>query len=456
MQSEAEAPVAEPRDVEAAGVEIDGVDVAFGAVQALRGRDAARRRRARSSPSSARAAAASRRCSSWSAACASPTRDASSAGAAALMPQRDALLPWLSAVDNAGLALRVAGASRAARARGGARALRRVRARGLRARAARRALGRDAPARRVPAHAAGRAARCSASTSRSARSTRSRALQMQRWLAGALEREPRTVLLVTHDVEEAVAARRPRRAALAAAGPVVELLDVDLPRPRAARRRAPWSSCASARWSVLGRRRDRGARSCSRCSAAGRRSSALGGVDPLLLPAPTQVLEALWEDRGAARARPLDDGATRSCSAWPPRSPPARRSRSRCTSPPPLRRALRPLVIGSQAVPVPVIAPLVILVLGFGLAPKVLLVALVCFFPITINLYDGLRAADPDARKLLRSLQADALAGAAPRRGARRAAGGVHRPEGRRRRRGDRRRVRRVGGRRARASATRC
>ena len=71
-----------------------------------------------------------------------------------------------------------------------------------------------------------------------------------------------------------------------------------------------------------------------------------------------------------------------------------------------MRRALRPLVIGSQAVPVPVIAPLLILVLGFGLAPKVLLVALVCFFPVTINLYDGLRRADPDARKLLRSLDA--------------------------------------------------
>jgi putative hydroxymethylpyrimidine transport system permease protein len=69
-------------------------------------------------------------------------------------------------------------------------------------------------------------------------------------------------------------------------------------------------------------------------------------------------------------------------------------------------RALRPLVIGSQAVPVPVIAPLVVLVLGFGLAPKVLLVALVCFFPVAINLYDGLRDADADARKLLRSLDA--------------------------------------------------
>ena len=72
----------------------------------------------------------------------------------------------------------------------------------------------------------------------------------------------------------------------------------------------------------------------------------------------------------------------------------------------PVRKALRPLVIGSQAVPIPVIAPLFILVLGFGLAPKVLMVALVCFFPVTINLYDGLRDVDPDARKLLRSLDA--------------------------------------------------
>jgi putative hydroxymethylpyrimidine transport system permease protein len=73
---------------------------------------------------------------------------------------------------------------------------------------------------------------------------------------------------------------------------------------------------------------------------------------------------------------------------------------------PTVRSAFRPLVIGSQAVPVPVIAPLLILVLGFGLAPKILLVALVCFFPITINLYDGLRGADPEARRLMRSLQA--------------------------------------------------
>ncbi|HEX8102501.1 MAG TPA: ABC transporter permease subunit, partial [Solirubrobacteraceae bacterium] len=73
---------------------------------------------------------------------------------------------------------------------------------------------------------------------------------------------------------------------------------------------------------------------------------------------------------------------------------------------PALGRALRPLVVGSQAVPVPVIAPLLVLVLGFGAAPKVLIVALVCFFPVTIGLYDGLRAADPDQRKVLRSFAA--------------------------------------------------
>ena len=130
-----------------------------------------------------------------------------------------------------------------------------------------------------------------------------------------------------------------------------------------------------------------------------------GGVDELLLPAPTQVATALWEDRGilapdlATTTWEVLLGLTAAIAAGAALGVAMHVS-------PPLRRALRPLVIGSQAVPVPVIAPLVILVLGFGLAPKVLLVALVCFFPVAINLYDGLRDTDPDARKLLRSLDA--------------------------------------------------
>ena len=130
-----------------------------------------------------------------------------------------------------------------------------------------------------------------------------------------------------------------------------------------------------------------------------------GVVDALLLPSPTAVVQALWSDRGllapdlAVTAWEVLLGLALAVAAGVAIALAMHLS-------PLARRALRPLVIGSQAVPVPVIAPLVILVLGFGLAPKVLLVALVCFFPVAINLHDGLRDADPDARKLLRSLDA--------------------------------------------------
>jgi putative hydroxymethylpyrimidine transport system permease protein len=131
----------------------------------------------------------------------------------------------------------------------------------------------------------------------------------------------------------------------------------------------------------------------------------LGLVDPLILPAPTQVLDSLWTDRGllapdlAVTTWEVVLGLAAAIAAGAAIGVAMHVS-------PRARRALRPLVIGSQAVPVPVIAPLIILVLGFGLAPKILLVALVCFFPVAINLHDGLRDADPDARRVLRSLDA--------------------------------------------------
>ncbi len=73
---------------------------------------------------------------------------------------------------------------------------------------------------------------------------------------------------------------------------------------------------------------------------------------------------------------------------------------------PALRDALYPLLIGSQSVPVVVIAPLLVLLFGYGIAPKVLIVALACFFPVTVATVDGLRAADPDLLRLMRSLGA--------------------------------------------------
>ena len=76
----------------------------------------------------------------------------------------------------------------------------------------------------------------------------------------------------------------------------------------------------------------------------------------------------------------------------------------------PLREAAYPLLIASQAIPVVVIAPLLVLPFDYGMGPKLTTVALVCFFPVTVNLVDGLRSVDPELLKLMRSLGASRLA----------------------------------------------
>jgi ABC-type nitrate/sulfonate/bicarbonate transport system permease component len=75
----------------------------------------------------------------------------------------------------------------------------------------------------------------------------------------------------------------------------------------------------------------------------------------------------------------------------------------------PLREATYPLLIASQAIPIVTIAPLLVLAFDYGIGPKVAMVALVCFFPITVNLLDGLRATAPELLKLMRSLGASRL-----------------------------------------------
>jgi putative hydroxymethylpyrimidine transport system permease protein len=70
------------------------------------------------------------------------------------------------------------------------------------------------------------------------------------------------------------------------------------------------------------------------------------------------------------------------------------------------RRAVYPLLIGSQTIPIVILAPILVVWFGFGLTPKLVIVALICFFPITVNTLDGLRSVDPDLTKMLRSLGA--------------------------------------------------
>jgi ABC-type nitrate/sulfonate/bicarbonate transport system permease component len=72
-----------------------------------------------------------------------------------------------------------------------------------------------------------------------------------------------------------------------------------------------------------------------------------------------------------------------------------------------LERAFYPFVIASQMVPIIVIAPLLLIWVGYGLAPKVIVVALTAFFPIVVNMVDGLQSVDPDAVNLLRTMGAN-------------------------------------------------
>lgn len=69
-------------------------------------------------------------------------------------------------------------------------------------------------------------------------------------------------------------------------------------------------------------------------------------------------------------------------------------------------RASYPLVVSSQTIPTLVITPVIVLLFGYGLTPKILVVVLVCFFPICISLFGSLRAIDRDQLRLLRTMGA--------------------------------------------------
>jgi len=71
---------------------------------------------------------------------------------------------------------------------------------------------------------------------------------------------------------------------------------------------------------------------------------------------------------------------------------------------PTLRRAVYPLLIASQTIPVIVLAPILVILLGYGIMPKLIIVALICFFPIVVNGIDGLRSVDDDLIRMMLTL----------------------------------------------------
>jgi ABC-type nitrate/sulfonate/bicarbonate transport system permease component len=131
----------------------------------------------------------------------------------------------------------------------------------------------------------------------------------------------------------------------------------------------------------------------------------LAGVEADLLPAPHAVASALWNSGDllwsnfSVTAEEVVLGLALALAAGFVLAVAIHLS-------PLLRRAVYPLAVGSQAVPIPVIGVLLVFWWGFGLFPKLVVIALICFFPVVVTTVDGLAAVDPDQRKLLRTLDA--------------------------------------------------
>lgn len=68
------------------------------------------------------------------------------------------------------------------------------------------------------------------------------------------------------------------------------------------------------------------------------------------------------------------------------------------------RRAVYPLLIGSQTIPIVVIGPILAIIFGYGIMPKVILVALICFFPIVVTTFDGLQSVDAQLIRMMKTL----------------------------------------------------
>jgi ABC-type nitrate/sulfonate/bicarbonate transport system permease component len=131
----------------------------------------------------------------------------------------------------------------------------------------------------------------------------------------------------------------------------------------------------------------------------------LAGVQADLFPAPHAVATALWDSGGlvwsnfTVTAEEVVLGLALALAGGFVLAVAIHLS-------PLLRRAVYPLAVGSQAVPIPVIGVLLVFWWGFGIFPKLVVIALICFFPVLVSTVDGLAAVDPDQPKLLRTLDA--------------------------------------------------
>ncbi|MDP2711973.1 MAG: ABC transporter permease [Solirubrobacteraceae bacterium] len=131
----------------------------------------------------------------------------------------------------------------------------------------------------------------------------------------------------------------------------------------------------------------------------------LGGIDEIVLPAPSAIATALHDDRAllwsnfTVTAGEIAFGMLVALVLGLACAVAMHFSDA-------LRRALYPLLVSSQTIPIVLVAPLLVAWWGFDLTPKLAIVALVCFFPIVVPTLDALDRVDPDLRKLMRTFGA--------------------------------------------------
>jgi ABC-type nitrate/sulfonate/bicarbonate transport system permease component len=135
----------------------------------------------------------------------------------------------------------------------------------------------------------------------------------------------------------------------------------------------------------------------------------LGGADPLILPPPHQVASALYTDRGLLWSNFLVTAEEVLLGIAVAAAAGFACAIALHLSARTLRPGLYPLLVASQTIPIPMIAPLLVLWLGFGILPKLVVIALVSFFSIVVTTLAGLAGVDADLIKLMRTFDASRL-----------------------------------------------
>jgi putative hydroxymethylpyrimidine transport system permease protein len=128
-------------------------------------------------------------------------------------------------------------------------------------------------------------------------------------------------------------------------------------------------------------------------------------LESFLVPSPAEIAESLWQSRALLAENAwvtLQEMLLGFCCALVVGVGFAVVLRLSQT----LRLAFHPPMVASQAIPILAIAPILVVWFGYGIGPKLAIVALVCFFPIAVNTLDGLRSVDPEATKMMRTLDA--------------------------------------------------